>query len=310
VSAFDLVEARTSRPDFARGGGFLYERVVDFIERLIETQHLAAGDRLPTQAKLGELTGVSRITVTRALETLERQGRIHRHQGLGTFIAGQRIVSESARLGGLLTTLSEAAPALSTKITALELGHASADLCEALKVTRTEAVWRLRRQRTLGLRPIILETSVLPFRLVPDLDRHVATLTSLYDLLETVYGLRDENEQQLLDIVAPGLHERRQLGLRTRDLVARIRGVSIDSRGAPFDAFEQLYPTGEFAFSYSTSGLQPLLAQPDLGNWSFHANAPNVQPKTRSAAAESGGRTRKPAAAPPAAPGRRPGMLP
>jgi GntR family transcriptional regulator len=255
----------------ASARGFLYQRVVDYIERLIEVDHLAPGDRLPTQAELCEATGVSRITVTRALDALERQGRIRRHQGLGSFVASQRIVSESARLGGLLTTLSAAASPLLTKVVALETGHASEDLCVALKIKNTEQVWRLRRQRIVGLRPVILETSVLPVRLAPDLDQRRAALTSLYGLLESVYGLRDDSEQHVLDIVAPNADERHQLRLRTQDLVVRIRGISVDSAGEPFDAFEQLYPTGEFVFSYSTSGLRRLLGQPHLDDWSFQS---------------------------------------
>jgi DNA-binding GntR family transcriptional regulator len=44
---------------------------------------------------------VSLITVRRALDELERTGRVRRHQGLGTFLARPRIVTEPARTGSL-----------------------------------------------------------------------------------------------------------------------------------------------------------------------------------------------------------------
>ena len=55
------------------------------------------------------MAGVSLITVRRALEELERDGRVAGHQGVGTFVARPRIVTEPARRGGLLAR-SPAAP--------------------------------------------------------------------------------------------------------------------------------------------------------------------------------------------------------
>src|SRR5215469_11940343 len=62
--------------------GLLYERVVALVERLIADRGMAPGDRLPSYGELAELAGVSLITVRRALDELERAGRVRRHQGL------------------------------------------------------------------------------------------------------------------------------------------------------------------------------------------------------------------------------------
>ena len=84
----------------------LYEDVIDLVARIVAEQQLAPGDKLPTHAELAELAGVSMITVRRALEELERRGQVRRHQGLGTFLARPRIVSEPGRTGGLRDTFS------------------------------------------------------------------------------------------------------------------------------------------------------------------------------------------------------------
>ena len=82
--------------------------MIEFIERLVAEGNLAPGDMLPTQAELAAAAGVSLITVRRALEELERAGRVRRHQGVGTFLARPRIISEPGRSGGLLDTLRRA----------------------------------------------------------------------------------------------------------------------------------------------------------------------------------------------------------
>ncbi len=57
-------------------------KVRDFIER----QNVAVDGRIPPERTLASELGVGRRSVRRALDVLEQEGRIHRHQGRGTFI--------------------------------------------------------------------------------------------------------------------------------------------------------------------------------------------------------------------------------
>jgi DNA-binding FadR family transcriptional regulator len=57
-------------------------RVRDFIEK----QGVALDGRIPPERTLASELGVGRRSVRRALDVLEQEGRIHRHQGRGTFI--------------------------------------------------------------------------------------------------------------------------------------------------------------------------------------------------------------------------------
>src|ERR1700683_4586061 len=98
----DLGGIRRDRPGGATppdrsGAGLLYEQVVDYVEKLISERGLAPGDLLPSYAELAELTGVSLITVRRALEELERAGKVRRHQGLGTVLGRPGVPTEIGR---------------------------------------------------------------------------------------------------------------------------------------------------------------------------------------------------------------------
>ncbi|HLI43916.1 MAG TPA: GntR family transcriptional regulator [Acidimicrobiales bacterium] len=257
----------------------LYERVIELIERIVVEQSLVPGDLLPTQAELCELAGVSRITVTRALEELERTGRVTRHQGVGTFLARPRYVSEPAKRGGLLGTLeaSGAPIRVGTRVLGLERGVPSPDLAMTLGVAPGALVWRLYRQRVLEGRPMVVESSVIPVALAPDLDRHADALAgSLYELLERRYDLRDAAEEQYLEVVAPSDEHRRLLDVSSRARIVRIRGLSIDQRGRPFDCFEQVYPASNFAFYLSPGASRQLLVAAGERDWSV-APAP-VEP--------------------------------
>lgn len=272
----DLGGNRPEPPPAAAGRarqGLLYEQVVAYIERLVGERGLKAGDLLPSYTELAAATGVSLITVRRALDEMERAGKVRRHQGLGTFLARPRIVTEPTRAGSLLATLAQngpgrAAERMDTAILEMRRGLPSADIARALHIGPDSLVWRLQRQRLLDGRPAMVETSIIPVPLAPELDQMVSRLGgSLYDLLQRECGLEDSYEEQYLEVIVPSQAERRLLAIPARTQVVRIRGLSIDPGGTPFDCFEQLYPAADFAFAISGSASRHLLPTPAFQDW-------------------------------------------
>ena len=70
-------EASSERP--------LYRQLADRLRADIATK--APGDRIDSEPQLAKRFGVSRFTVTRAIEILVDEGRVNRRQGLGSFVA-------------------------------------------------------------------------------------------------------------------------------------------------------------------------------------------------------------------------------
>jgi DNA-binding FadR family transcriptional regulator len=56
------------------------------VREFIEKQAVSLDGRIPPERTLASALGVGRRSVRRALDMLEQEGRIHRHQGRGTFI--------------------------------------------------------------------------------------------------------------------------------------------------------------------------------------------------------------------------------
>ena len=255
-----------------------------YVEELVAEGGLMPGDRLPTYAELAASVGVSLITVRRALDELERAGKVRRHQGLGTFLTRPRIVTEPGRAGSLLGTLrqDEAGPrtdSIDTRILEMRRGLPSPDVASALRIGPDAPVWQLRRQRLIDGQPAVVETSIIPVALAPDLDQLVSRLGgSLYDLLARECGLEDDYEEQYLEVVVtPAREERRLLNIAPRTPVVRIRGLSMDKSGTPFDCFEQLYRATEFAFAISGSTSRHLFPTPGFQDWGVRA-LPDVPP--------------------------------
>lgn len=74
---FKKVENKKSR---------LYERIIDEINKLIDTGQLQPGDYLPSERDLAEMLGVSRVPVREAIKTLEFMG-VLKNNSKGVYVA-------------------------------------------------------------------------------------------------------------------------------------------------------------------------------------------------------------------------------
>lgn len=247
-----------------------YEVVYDLLLNLIADQDLKPGDRLPSATELVKLSGVSLISVRHALDKLENAGKIRRHQGIGTFVARERIVSEPSRSGELLQTLAGdgGGPDLTTEVLHIAIGLPSASVAKALSIEIGQPVWEVTRRRSLGATPAILEQAILPLSLVPALDEKKLTAgESMYRFLAERYDLRDERTEQFFEVAKPTATERDLLGLTARDQVVRIRGISYSAAGVAFDCWRQTYRASDFVFYTAGSGNRHLLQPANTGDW-------------------------------------------
>lgn len=82
------------------------EDAIARVRLLIATGGYAPGDRLPPERELIEDLRMSRATLRRALEVLEREGEIWRHVGKGTFVASHGGTGASGGLAELSRQLT------------------------------------------------------------------------------------------------------------------------------------------------------------------------------------------------------------
>lgn len=257
--------------DGAESRKLRYQIVYDAVLELIRERGLQPGDKLPSISELGELSGVSMISVRHALEKLEREGRILRHQGVGTFVAERRIMMEPSRPGEFLKTLSTAThPAdMATKLIHLAVGLPSQGVAEALSIPQGQPVWEIVRLRSLRDKPAILERAILPLHLVPSLDQEkLANGDSLYRFLFESHGLNDTHIEQFFEVVQPSRIEQQNLNIDSDELVVRIRGVSFTADDVAFDCWQQTYRACDFIFSISGVGERRLMKAENISPWS------------------------------------------
>jgi DNA-binding GntR family transcriptional regulator len=233
----------------------LYERTISFILQYIEAQKLEEGAKLPTEPELVAMAGVSMVTVRRALAELASQGIVRREQGRGTFLNRSRVNAETTRLGGLRNGLSLTSNAtLKTRLLGISHRNATEEEAAKLNISKAASVWEISRLRLLNSRPAVHEVSITPMILAPDLGScfEQNPERSLYETLDTVYGLREVREDQSLICRRSNMIDRKRLDLSKGDWVVEISGVSFSMRHVPIDYFRMVFDAKGFAFKLST----------------------------------------------------------
>jgi len=266
-----------SKGDAAGGDRKLrYQQVQELVLTIMTERGMKPGDRLPSTTELAEIADVSSISVRRALDELERAGKIRRHQGLGTFVAEPRIATDPTRSGELLHTLigEPGRPTtVTTSLIAVSVGLPSSTIASALGVDSGQPVWEIWRKRSIEapdkVADQILERAVLPLSRVPAIDQDgLARGESLYRFIAERYGFTDVYTEQAFEVDSPNSWEAEQLGLPGGDSVVRIRGVSFDGDGNAFDCFEQCYRATKFTFYTAGQTRHRILGPSELSNWS------------------------------------------
>lgn len=160
----------------------LYTQIYQDILQKIDSGEYAPGDKIPTESELGELYGVSRVTIRSALNRLVEENQLVKRAGKGTFVSMPPFI-ESTHLEGSFTKsclIRNAVPG--TVLISNEIVEAKRDIAEGLGIERGTPVICIKRLRMVNSVASIFEVDY--FRMDYDFMRY-ADLENT-PLLETV----------------------------------------------------------------------------------------------------------------------------
>ena len=164
-------------------GGPRYVQLRRRLEEGIGTGVLPPNSSLPPEREMAEITGLSRVTVRKAIQELVREGLVEQRQGSGTFV--REPVPRMEQSLSRLTSFTEdmARRGMDTTSKWLERGVFAATPREAgiLGLSQDQDVARIYRLRAAGGRPMALERASLPLDVLPN---PLEVTTSLYEVLD------------------------------------------------------------------------------------------------------------------------------
>ena len=188
-------------------------------------------------------TASARSTLRAALAELERSGAVRRVPGRcgGTFVAERKVERDLTSLAGLPSYLRRQGFESGARVLSTATVEADAETAAALAIPVGDVVLEIVRIRLADGEPISLERARFPAARFPGLLDHPLG-GSLYELLETGYGLVPGEAEERIEVVGASATAARLLGVRrsARRCLDRARH-RVDADGRPFELSHDLF---------------------------------------------------------------------
>ncbi|MEL6566727.1 MAG: GntR family transcriptional regulator [Pseudomonadota bacterium] len=169
----DLASEMDAQKWHRKGGGPRYLQLSRHISDLIRTNELSAGDQLPAERDLAELTGVSRVTVRKAIAELASSGMIEQRHGAGSFVReqGERFQQSLSSLISFTENLQARGIRSSSRMLLRGVFRPTPTETTILGLSPVQQVARVHRLRSGDGVPMALEHSSLPDDILPRPDK-------------------------------------------------------------------------------------------------------------------------------------------
>jgi GntR family transcriptional regulator len=226
-----------------------YHQVYLQLRQQLEEGEHAAG--LPGELALAGQFGVARVTVRRALQQLQAEGRVRREPGRGTVptVAGAgpspAAAAPGARLGGLLGNIVSMGLATQVRVLECRVLPAPAAVAQALQLAPGAPVQKARRVRSLREGPLSLITTHIPGDLAPRFDRRSLQRRPLLMLLQDS-GVRIGSARQTVSARLADADAARHLDVQVGSALLSVTRLVHDDAGRPVQWLQGLYRPDRF----------------------------------------------------------------
>lgn len=241
------MEGLFSPEGFATGAGPLYlqlqRRIADAMTRGV----LPPGASLPAERDIAAMTGLSRVTVRKAIEALVAQGALVQRRGSGTFVAPR--VERLEQALSLLTSFTEDMARRGKSVESVWISRSvqspTPEEVMALGLGAGDRVARLERVRRSDGVPLAIERASLSTHVLPDPDQ---VGTSLYAWLET-RGQRPVRAVQRISAANLGPRDAELLGVTAGAAGLRIERIGYLANGRVVEFTRSLYRGDAYDFA-------------------------------------------------------------
>jgi GntR family transcriptional regulator len=176
----------------------LYHKVYTILSQQIREGLYNETTPLPGEQQLASQYSVSRVTVRKALQRLEEEGRITRQRGRGTFPTSSQPTTRQRKLIDQLTITTDS----EADMLSFDRMTVTPDAAAGLKVAEGTQALRVVRLRRTGRTPFALGHVWIAPKIGAELDRKNAALDSIIEFLSDNGHEFDRVEQRITATVA------------------------------------------------------------------------------------------------------------
>jgi len=232
----------------------LYDQLKHKIREAIENGEYKQGEKLPNEADLCVIYGVSRSTVRKAVQELVDEGILERKQGKGTFVIRKKFEREMVSVDGFTDFIKLLGKLPSKRILVCEEIKASSKIANALKIEVHSPVLRLLRLMFIDNQPFTIDETHYSLVRFPNLAAHFLENVSTYDVLKNIYmvNLDAGSTQKIITVTLATSLEAEYLNSKTGDTLFHIDKIVYDENKVPIHTSNFKTPTELIALTITT----------------------------------------------------------
>lgn len=178
----------------------IYLQLREIVRSKIEEGEYLPGTAIPSENKLAETFGINRLTVRNAVDTLVNEGILHRVQGKGVFVVGNKYEKVLEEQGGFISTLSVGNKRTSIKEQTKMLRPAGNKYANHFNIELDDLIFYIRHFVTLDNESVSLEEIFVPKKILPELEIVDSSVFTLNDIF-AFYGIKLCSMSQSMEIV-------------------------------------------------------------------------------------------------------------
>ncbi|WP_058486208.1 GntR family transcriptional regulator [Defluviitalea phaphyphila] len=205
----------------------LYRQLMEIIKEEIRNNVLKPNDRILTETELSEKYDVSRITVRKAIAELVEEGYLIKQQGVGTFVAEQKMERNMSKFMGFTHSCEIIGKKSSSILLFAGLKEASNKDIKDLQLENDSNVLSIKRVRFCDDVPVMIEdarfSKKYSFLLTEDLTG------SLYKILKK-YEIFPCDAYKELDVCFPSEEEAELLNIDLNVPLLKLYSVTFDKK--------------------------------------------------------------------------------
>lgn len=166
-----------------------HKQISQWLRQQIEDGVFKVDDKLPSENELCQKFDVSRVTVRKALQTLENEQLIYRSQGLGSFVQDSRPRQSFIQLTDFVEDMRRAGMEASSSVIECKVVTAEKKIASVLNLDPESTVLRLDRLRMGDGQPIAFDITWLPMFYGQLIEGHELQEHTIYGILEQEYDI-------------------------------------------------------------------------------------------------------------------------
>jgi len=163
----------------------LHEQLETVMREKIRSGEWAVGKAIPSENRLCQEYGLSRMTVRRVIGRLEQEGIVERIMGKGTYVSPPKMRC-NLKFDSIIDQLGRMGYEISTKVISIEKKVLPA-ASDQLMLPDDSEYYEIKRVRTRNGEPMSAHLTYVPVQIAPDLEKKDLNDKLLYKVLEQDY---------------------------------------------------------------------------------------------------------------------------